>query len=61
LGVCGLDSSASRYRKLAGSCEHGIGFLDSKKCGEFIKKLRNYWLHKKVYVPWISLVIALNV
>jgi hypothetical protein len=31
------------------------------KCGEFIKYLRNYWLHKKESTPWSSLVIAWEV
>lgn len=37
IGVCGLDSSASRYGQMAASCEHSIGFLDCMNCGKLIK------------------------
>jgi hypothetical protein len=34
---CGLDSSGSRYRPEAGSCEHGNECLDSINDREFLE------------------------
>jgi hypothetical protein len=35
---CGLDSSGSRYRPMAGSCEDGNENSGSIKCAEFLEQ-----------------------
>jgi hypothetical protein len=48
----GMVWCGSRYRQVAGTCEHNIEPSASTKCGEFIYKLENYYLLKKDSTPW---------
>ena len=37
---------------MAGFCEHGNETSGPIKCGEFLKKLKNYYFLKTEPVPW---------
>jgi hypothetical protein len=49
---CGLDSSGSGQRPMAGSCEHGYELTGSIKGGRFLDQLNNYQLLKEDFAPW---------
>jgi hypothetical protein len=51
VGNCGLDTSGSGQRSVAGCCEHGIEPSSSIKGGEFLDCLSDYKCLKKDLAP----------